>query len=171
MTANLSNLSPELEITLRPVTPDDELFTCQVYASTRADEMKLVSWTDEQKDAFLKMQFDSQTKHYALHYPNAEYKIIERDGIPIGRLMTENRGDHFLLMDIALLPAHRNAGIGTFLMEELKKEAVRLNLPLVLRVESFNPAQRLYTRLGFVKSREIQIYHEMVWTPETQFCE
>ena len=156
-------------ISLRPLFLEDEYFALRVYASTRADEMKLVDWTNDQKEAFLRMQFDAQTEHYALHYPNAEYKIIECDGVPVGRLMTENRGDHFLLMDIAILPEYRNAGIGTFLMEELKKEATRLNLPLVLRVESFNPAQRLYSRLGFVKSREIQVYHEMIWIPETRF--
>jgi GNAT superfamily N-acetyltransferase len=152
-------------ITQRPCLEADRSFAAQVYASTRAEEMKLVNWSDEQKAAFLQMQFDAQSKHYAEYYPQAEYKIIERDGIPAGRLIVENRGDHLLIIDIALLPEHRNAGIGTFLLNELKKEAARLNLPLVLRVEFFNPAIRLYSRMGFVKSREIQIYHEMIWTP------
>lgn len=155
------------DVVLRDCLHSDRSFASQVYASTRADEMKLVDWSDEQKQAFLQMQFDAQAKHYEIHYPNAEYKIIECDGTPAGRLITENRSDHFLLVDIALLPEYRNSGIGTFLMEGLKKEASRLRLPLVLRVEFFNPAQRLYSRLGFIKSREIQIYHEMVWTPET----
>jgi ribosomal protein S18 acetylase RimI-like enzyme len=116
------------------------------------------------------MQFDAQTKHYSLHYPNAEYKIIERAGVPIGRLIVEDRGDHFLIMDIALLPEYRRMGIGTFLIQELKQEAVRLNLPLVLRVEFFNPAIRLYDRLGFVKTREVNtVYHELVWTPGSNY--
>jgi ribosomal protein S18 acetylase RimI-like enzyme len=52
------------------------------------------------------------------------------------------------------------------LIQELKQEAVRLRLPLVLRVEFFNPAVRLYQRLGFVKTREVNtVYQEMVWTP------
>ena len=161
----LTKSSLALEITLRPVSSDDELFTYQLYTSTRSNEMALVDWADEQKEAFLRMQFDAQTKHYAIHYPSAAYKIIERDGVSVGRLITENRGDHFLLIDIAILPEHRGAGIGTFLIDDLKKEAVRLQLPFVLRVEFFNPAMRLYSRLGFVKTREMQIYHEMVWTP------
>jgi GNAT superfamily N-acetyltransferase len=153
-------------IELRTVAERDEDFVFSVYASTRVDEMNLVDWSEEQKKAFLHMQFDAQTKHYLLHYPNAEYKIIERAGIPIGRLIVENRGDHFLLMDIALLPEHRGSGIGTCLMEELQQEAVRLNLPLVLRVEFFNPAIRLYQRLGFVTTRQVNtVYQEMVWTP------
>jgi ribosomal protein S18 acetylase RimI-like enzyme len=155
-----------LAVDLRIVNESDQDFLFSVYASTRADEMELVNWSSVQKDAFLRMQFDAQTKHYLLHYPNAEYKIIERAGVPIGRLIVEDRGDHFLIMDIAILPEYRCMGIGTFLMQELKQEAIRLNLPLVLRVEFFNPAIRLYDRLGFVKTREVNtVYHEMVWTP------
>lgn len=156
-------------IELRPVTESDEDFAFSVYASTRAEEMSLVDWREEQKQAFLHMQFDAQTKHYLRYYPNAEYKIIERAGVPIGRLIVENRGDHFLLMDLALLPGYRGSGIGTCLMEELQHEAVRLNLPLVLRVEFFNPAIRLYHRLGFLKTRQVNtVYQEMVWTPGTK---
>jgi GNAT superfamily N-acetyltransferase len=153
---------------LRPVVAGDEDFLFSVYASTRVDEMNLVGWSEEQKTSFLHMQFDAQTKHYSIHYPNAEYKIIERNRVPVGRLTTENRGDHFLIMDMALLPEYRNAGIGTYLVEELKQEAAQLNLPLVLRVEIFNPAIRLYARLGFVKTRDVNsVYQEMVWTPSS----
>ena len=155
-----------MRIDLRTVVGGDTDFLFSVYASTRAEEMELVDWSDEQKDAFLHMQFDAQTKHYLAHYPNAEYKIIERAGVPIGRLIVENRGDHFLIMDIALLPDYRRSGIGTFLIQALKEQTVRLKLPLVLRVEYFNPAVHQYARLGFVKTRDVNtVYEEMVWTP------
>lgn len=155
-------------IGLRAAAESDKDFLFSVYASTRADEMELVDWSDEQKEGFLHMQFDAQTKHYSLYYPNAEYKIIERTGVPIGRLIVENRGDHYLIMDVALLPEYRRSGIGSFLIDQLKQESVRLSLPLVLRVEFFNPAVRLYTRLGFVKTRDVTtVYQEMVWTPHS----
>jgi GNAT superfamily N-acetyltransferase len=162
------DVSPSMVINLRTVAEADEDFLFHVYASTRTDEMNLVDWSDEQKEAFLHMQFDAQTKHYLLHYPNAEYKIIEREEMPIGRMTVENCGDHILIMDIALLPDYRRSGIGTSLIQELKQEAIRLNLPLVLRVEFFNPAVRLYERLGFVKTRDVNsVYQEMVWMPGT----
>jgi ribosomal protein S18 acetylase RimI-like enzyme len=56
-------------------------------------------------------------------------------------------------------------GIGTILVKDLMNEANSLNLPIILRVEIFNPAIRLYQRLGFVKSRLLEVYQEMVWTP------
>ena len=163
-----SESSSILTIELRTVEEQDQDFLFSVYASTRADEMNLVDWSTEQKVAFLHMQFEAQTRHYSLYYPNAEYKVIERAGVSLGRLIVEDRGDHFLIMDIALLPQYRGAGIGTFLLQELKQEAIRLNLPLVLRVEFFNPAIRLYDRLGFVKTREVNaVYQEMAWTPNS----
>jgi GNAT superfamily N-acetyltransferase len=153
-------------IDLRPVAQGDQDFLFSVYASTRAEEMNLVDWSDAQKETFLHMQFSAQTTHYSLYYPNAEYKIIERAGVSVGRLIVENRGDHFLIMDIALLPEYRRSGIGTFLIQQLQQEAIQLNLPLVLRVEFFNPAICLYNRLGFVKTRDVNtVYQEMVWTP------
>ena len=155
------------QITLRQVNPEDDEFLYHVYASTRADEMALVDWTDEQKKAFLRMQFQAQTRHYRLQYLNAEYQIIQRyDGIPIGRLIIDRSGGSILLMDIALLPEFRSAGIGTTIMHDLMAEAASTNRPVMLHVEVFNPAMRLYKRLGFVKSSEQGIYHEMIWQPD-----
>ena len=54
-------------INLRMVKESDNDFSFSVYASTRADEMELVDWTMEQKDAFLHMQFEAQTTHYSLY--------------------------------------------------------------------------------------------------------
>lgn len=153
---------------LRPVGMGDDDFMYCVYASTRMDEMALVDWVDEQKEAFLRMQFHAQTKHYRSQYPNAECQIIQReDGIPIGRLIVDRSNDFILLMDIALLPEFRNAGIGTTIMQDLMAEAAYTNRPVMLHVETFNPAMKLYERLGFVKSGEQGIYHEMVWKPGT----
>src|SRR5512140_796834 len=110
-------------ITLRPATLEDTPFCLRVYASTRADEMALVNWSKDQKDAFLLMQFRAQAEHYRLHYPTAEYQIIEREGIPIGRMITERKPNQLLIMDIALLPQFRNGGIGTGLIKDLMDEA------------------------------------------------
>jgi GNAT superfamily N-acetyltransferase len=154
------------QVTLRPANPGDDEFLCRVYASTRTDEMALVDWSEAQKEAFLRMQFDAQTAHYRLHYPTAEYQIIQQGENPIGRLTVERSQKSLLIMDIALLPEYRHKGIGTALLKDLMAEAGHSNLPVVLRVEFFNPVIQLYARLGFVKTREVNsVYHEMVWTP------
>lgn len=154
-------------ITFRPFSPEDDDFNYKVYASTRAEEMKLVDWSTGQQEDFLRMQFQAQWKHYNAYYPQAEYLVIQCGEIPVGRLFVERSASSILIMDIALLPEYRNAGIGTAILRDLMKEAGLAGLPLVLRVEFFNPVIRLYTRLGFVKTREINtVYQEMVWTQE-----
>ncbi len=155
----------DLPVSLRPAQPQDKPFLFQVYASTRTDELALVSWTAEQKQAFLQMQFDAQRDSYALEYPNAAWHIIEEAENPIGRLIVNRAADQILLMDIALLPEYRNRGIGTALIQDLMVEARRDGKPLHLHVEPFNPAFKLYQRLGFAKVGEVGIYWELAWSP------
>lgn len=166
-----SAMIPLNAIKIRPLLPTDEAFSFQVYASTRTEEMQLVDWSTAQKEAFLRMQFDAQTKHYRIHYPGAKYKIIQRCGVSIGRLIVDRSAKYILLIDIAFLPEHRGTGLGTLIIKDLMQAASLAGVPLVLRVEFFNPAIRLYARLGFVKTREVNsVYQEMVWTPEEELC-
>jgi len=165
---NTDFLITNMHVTLKPVGTGDDDFLYRVYASTRSDEMALVDWSAEQKKAFLHMQFQSQTTHYRAYYPHAEHQIIQRDdSIPLGRLIVDRSSDSMLIVDIALLPEYRHAGIGTTIIQQLMTEAARANLPIILHVEFFNPALKLYSRLGFVKTSEITIYHEMIWKPDT----
>jgi len=154
----------DMRLSLRPVEAGDEEFVYQVYASTREAEMALVDWTAEQKEAFLRMQIHAQQDHYKIYYSNAQNRIIQRDSTPLGRLITEQLKDSLLVVDIALLPQYRGAGIGTAVMKYVMGEATQLSLPVILRVEFFNPALKLYERLGFVKTGEMwSIYHQMTW--------
>lgn len=157
-----------MPLALRPAEAADEEFLQSVYASTRADEMALVDWTGEQKAAFVQMQFRAQRQYYLSQYPHAEYYIVETDGNRIGRMIVDRSLDPILLMDIALLPEHRGRGAGTALIHELLDEADRAGRTIQLHVESFNPAMRLYTRLGFVRTGESGFYLEMTRQPRAE---
>jgi ribosomal protein S18 acetylase RimI-like enzyme len=154
-----------MTVKLRPVRENDDAFLLKVYASTRADEMTLVPWSAEQKDAFVRMQFNAQRQSYLQQFPEAKYDIILRGDEPIGRLIVNRAEDAILLMDIALLPEYRGAGIGTVLIRDLQTEAAQVGKPLRIHVETFNPALRLYERLEFSKIGESGIYYEMEWHP------
>jgi ribosomal protein S18 acetylase RimI-like enzyme len=113
------------------------------------------------------MQFDAQTNHYHEHYPNAENSVIRIAGLPAGRLILNRSDSSLLIIDIALLPQFRNQGFGTAMLRDIMQSAQLHGLPVLLRVEFFNPVIRLYSRLGFVKTREVNaVYHEMIWPPE-----
>ena len=136
---------------LRERTPADLAFLSELYASTRQDEMRLVNWTDSQKAAFLQDQFQKQHSHYLEHYPQAQWLVIERGNIPVGRIYIERTAREFRLMDVALLPTARGQGLGGALMRALLAAADSAGLPVTLHVEPYNPAIRLYRRLGFVE--------------------
>jgi ribosomal protein S18 acetylase RimI-like enzyme len=151
------------KLALRPVRPDDEDFLFRTYAGTRADEMALVDWSPEQKQAFLQMQFDAQRRSYQMQFPDAKHDVILHGDASAGRLMVDRSEECILVIDIALLPEHRNSGIGSRLLRELQAEAAASDQPLRMHVENFNRARRLYERLGFTKIDEVGFYWLLEW--------
>ena len=152
-------------IGLRPVEPGDEPFLYRVYASTRAEELALVPWTDDERAAFLRQQFSAQDRYYHDQFPDAAYQLILVDRQPGGRLYVERAADEVLIIDIALLPEHRGQGVGTQLLRALQGEAALAAKPLRIHVERFNPALRLYARLGFRQIADHGVYLLMEWPP------
>jgi ribosomal protein S18 acetylase RimI-like enzyme len=151
-------------IHLRPITPEDESFLARLYASTREQELAQINWSEEQKALFCRMQFNAQTTDYQRNYPDASFDVIERDGVAAGRLLVLRSDDAVHVIDIALLPEHRGAGIGTKFLRELQDEAKSAGKKLSIHVEQFNPARRLYERLGFKQVEEKGVYLLMEWS-------
>ena len=150
---------------LRPATPADEPFLRTLFASTRADELAVMNWDESQKEGFITMQFNAQRQQYVMSYPEANHSIILWDEVPIGRLVFDRGEREFMLVDIALLPTHRGAGIGTHLIEDLLLEATAARKPVKLNVWHSNPAKNLYQRMGFSTANGDGVYAEMCWNP------
>jgi RimJ/RimL family protein N-acetyltransferase len=149
---------PTSSITLRDVGPDDYAFLLEVYASTRAEEMALVPWNADQRQAFVKMQFAGQQEHYQKTFPTASHQIILSNGRPVGRLYVARLEQEIRIVDITLLPPERNAGIGTSLLSGLLDEAGRVGKVVRIYVENFNPSLRLFERLNFKPIEEQGIH-------------
>ncbi len=152
-------------VDLRPIGPADREFLYRLYASTRQAEMSLLDWSDAEKEEFLRMQFEAQHRYYVEQFPAARLDVVLREGEPIGRLYVDRRDDEIRLIDIALLPEHRGGGIGGAMMRELLDEAREAGMPVRIHVERFNPAMRLYQRLGFERLEEQGVYDLMEWRP------
>ena len=70
------------------------------------------------------------------------------------------------IIDIGLLPAHQNRGIGTYVLSEHLRQAVQAGVAVRLHVLCENhAAQRLYERHGFVISGQTGIHFEMAFKP------
>lgn len=153
-------------VRLRPATLEDEPFLRRLFATTRADELALMGWDENQKEAFIAMQFNAQSQQYAMSYPQAHNSIILLNEVPIGRQIIDRGKSEITLVDIALLPTQRGAGIGTHLLEDLLLEAASAGKPVTLNVWHSNPAKRLYQRMGFSAANdEGGVYCEMCWNP------
>lgn len=154
-----------VDISFRPINDSDLEFLYQLYASTRTDELVHVDWDDVQKEQFLTQQFNAQHSFYQQQFGQAVFLVIESDGDPVGRVYVDRRSDEIRLIDIALVPEQRNSGLGTALLKELLAEAQAVNLPVRIHVEKFNPAMRLYQRLGFQALEDQGVYDLMEWLP------
>lgn len=156
---------------LRPREPGDLGFLGELYAAMRDEELRPVAWTPEQKRAFLDDQFAKQHAHYLEHYPQARWWIVTCDGQPVGRLYVARTARDLRIMDVSLIEAHRNRGIGTALMRALIEQSQAHGVPASLHVEPFNPALRLYQRLGFayVETRGVYLFMERPCSVEDDF--
>jgi len=146
---------------LRPETEADVPFLKSLYASTRADELANAPWDDEQKRLFLEHQFAAQRSHYHSYITGCIFEVLEREGEPVGRLYLQWRQTQLHIVDIALMPELRGQGVGTALLESLTEAAHAEDRALGIFVEKFNPALRLYRRLGFVEIADTDVYLEM----------
>lgn len=144
--------------TLRPVSSSDEPFLVELYASTRAEEMALVPWSGEQKQAFLQMQFEAQDRCYRERYPNASFDLIKLNDSPVGRLYVAELSDEIRIIDLTFLPAHFDPQLFEALIEEILQKAERIGKSVRIHLENYNPQTEIFVRLGFRKIGEHGIY-------------
>lgn len=154
--------STHVEIRLRPVAPEDEAFLYKIYRSVRGEEVAAWGWGKTQQELFLKLQLKARDQSYLMYYPELDNQIILFRNQPAGRLIVCRTDEDIRLIDIALLPEHRNARIGTSVIADLLAEADETNRLVRLQVEKTNsPALRLYKRLGFSVTSENQTHFQM----------
>lgn len=156
------------EITLRPITDNDQDFLYHLYANYREDELRVINWEQipMDKESFLQMQFKAQEKYYIENYIDAEFMIVFLQDKPIGRFYLHRKPEEIRIIDIILLSEYRNQGIGSNFFQDILTEAQTLNLPVRLHVEYYNRAINLYQRLGFRYLRDNGVYKFMEWQPK-----
>ena len=113
----------------------------------------------QQRHAFISMQYSAMSRSY----PQADCTIILRGHVPIGRTIVDRRPDELRLVDISLLPEHRNCGIGAFVVKQLLAESHDSKVPVRLHVFKYGDAVRFYERLGFQLIEEDGSYLKMEW--------
>jgi GNAT superfamily N-acetyltransferase len=136
-------------VSTRPVVGDDRSFLLDLYAVTRAAEFSALGWSPEALRAFLEQQYRAREAGWAVSAPDADDRVVIRDGRPIGRVVIDRQPDGIRVVDIALAPAEQGRGIGAVVLRGIMDEADAARVPVTLHVVATNPARRLYARLGF----------------------
>jgi len=149
---------------VRPRGPEDTDFLRELYISFRWAELEAAGWPEATRRAFLTDQFRLQDHHYTTHYATTAFLMITQQGASAGRLYIDRSGVREIrLVDIILVPTLTGRGIGSAIIRALLDEAARTGRFVGLHVESYNPARRLYQRLGFVDRGLEGPYHYMTW--------
>lgn len=148
---------------LRSATESDLVFLRELYAWSRADELALVLWPEGAQAAFLDSQFALQHRHFVQYFADAEFLILEYKSEPIGRLYVSCEKEDWLVIDIGLMPAYRNRGLGGALLMQLLSAAERDGVRSVaLHVEQRNVrAHKLYQKLGF-RDESLEGFHQLM---------
>lgn len=134
-----------------------------VFESTRIDEFRAAGLDAQTIRDLLDQQFSMQDAYYRRHYSKARFDIVLSGDTAIGRLYHDwnPESGEVRVIDIALLPSWRGAGIGTRLMKAVVAEAARQSMTVGLYVEFNNPVRALYRRLGFEGIGENGVYEHM----------
>ncbi len=142
--------------TLEPLTEADGAFRLAVYRATIKPSIDaLFGWDNATQSALVLDQLRSRT-HAAI--------VVE--GQRVGVLQVEQSVDALALSQIEILPEFQGRGIGTAVVEALIARSDREGKPLTLHVFNSNTsARRMYERLGFVVSGEVEHGVEMRYWP------
>ena len=117
------------------------------------------------KAAFVRQQFEAQHGWYQEHYQGAHVRRHPGGRRPGRPALRPPPADEIRLVDITLLPEFRKGGLGTSLLRDLLAEGEAAGKPVTIHVEVYNPAMRLYERLGFRPIEERGPYRLMEWSP------
>ncbi|MDQ0116209.1 GNAT family N-acetyltransferase [Paenibacillus harenae] len=144
-----------------PVSSEDDAFLFDLYADSRSTEMQTWGWDEAMIRSFLLMQWNAQKLSYAQQYPDSKQFLVVTEKMPVGRVIVSQTDKEIRLVDLIILSAYRNAGIGTSLLQQFQNEAFSTCLPVRLSVLKTNPAKELYIRLGFRLIGENDMYDFM----------
>ena len=154
------------QVTFRIIADEDKAFLRDVYADSRAWELAHTTWSEKEFREFLDKQFDLQTIGYQQSFIGAIHRIIQLDGVDIGRLIVLRTDELLRIIDLSIMTDYRGRGIGADILKSLINEAVGGKVPVKLSVERGNPAINLYKRLDFKPVAMNANHIEMIWQPD-----
>lgn len=151
-------------VSLRPQRDADDDAMLALYMRHRWGEFAPLGMPEAQVHTMLRMQYDIQRKQYAANYRNPVFYVLEQGGVLLGRLIVAEGEGAVMILDVLLDANVRGQGIGGVLLAGVMDQAAGRGAAVSLHVNKSNPAQRLYERLGFRVTADVDIAYQMVWS-------
>lgn len=141
-----------MDIRLRPIVDADLEFRWHLQnAALKKYVTETWGWDEEW-----------QRRHFEERFDPDNGLIIVVNGTDAGFWWVNERPDEIFLVSIHLLPEYQRRGIGTRLIRSLTNNSYK---PVRLKVLKVNPARRLYERLGFSISGDLDTHFMMTKLP------
>lgn len=152
---------------LRPACAEDEGILFDVFSSTWQHAVATMPDPAIRRH-FLRIQHISQESRFATRYPDLERYVVVAGDESVGRLYLQWSDDTLQIVDVTLLPSHRNRGLGTGITTELMQQAAARGCRVALRVDRAEPRLvRLYSRTGFRLVSADHFDAHLEWDPGT----
>ncbi|NMK49872.1 GNAT family N-acetyltransferase [Achromobacter sp. Bel] len=143
-------------LALQPASDDDLPFLLALRKATMQEHLQRAGapLDDEHHLARIRYHFD-------------DAQILCLDGRPAGLFKHYRDPAGWRIVQIQIDPAFQGQGLGRLLLERVLDQADAEGAPVTLSVLKGNPAQRLYTALGFTPIEETELEFEMRYEPGT----
>ena len=145
-----------MDVIFRPAVEAD-------FEACRRTYFAEIGWINER----LSLQRDAQEASFRQLWDPSQVRIIQVDGMDVGWLQVVARDDEYFLGSLFVDGPFQRRGVGTEVMRRVLEESERRNQPVRLAVVKFNPARRLYERLGFRVTHEDDRKVYMTCDPDT----
>lgn len=148
----------------RPARAADRPLLLEVFAESR--DLALQALPPQVLATVMEQQFSAQEASFAARTPEIEdLVILAADGAPCGRLVLQDAADALRVVEVAILPSHRGAGIGAEVLRQVQARARIADRPVELAAHRGSPVLGLYRRLGFRVTAQDESRCSLRWTP------
>lgn len=161
-----------MALSLHLATLDDSDFLYDLFVTSR--EREFGPLPAQTRELLARQQYSLHRQGLAAEFSDANHFIIKTgadlanddEKKPVGMVILAERPDVLWVVDMALEPSRRSGGIGTSLLTLLMERCRESKRTMRGSVTPYNPARRLYARLGVKELPGERGYISLEWRPE-----
>jgi len=142
----------KLSIGFKHANKEDIDFLLALRKATMTEHLKVAGYN-----------FSEQDHLNRIHELFADSHIVTNNKENVGLIKLGLLADRIHIRQFQILPSLHGLGIGSYVLDIVKKKAVEHKLPITLFVLLNNPVKSLYLRHGFYVEEQLEKEYKMRW--------